>query len=216
MKYRQAKAQATSAAGRPSSTDHRLLPSCSIQCLSQRPPFRSVLYSKQHMLSQPNCARFISRWFMPWWSAGLLALSSAVQKHASMVREAGYPLVWYLSSALSWLALEIWGRIDCCSPLVPFGYPACRSNLVDCPDCTAHGPGNSTSQPVSHDMSVTQPCRCEQHTRTHLAGQPYYPAVCLQAGRCDAGPSLHVSLPVCCASREPSQPRAAALRHSAG
>lgn len=46
------------------------------------------------------------------WPAGPV---SAVQKHAGMVREAGYPLVWYLSSALSWLALEIWGRIDCFS-----------------------------------------------------------------------------------------------------
>lgn len=108
--YRQhrARARAASAAAHPpASTDNRLLSSSSSLSLSlsTRGPvlelsIRSVVSSTAH--AQPSrVARFISRWFMPRWSAGLAGPVSAAQKHAGMVRQAGYPLVWYLSSALS-------------------------------------------------------------------------------------------------------------------
>lgn len=85
----------------PASTDHRLLSFSS--SLSNRGPvpevsIRSVLSST--CSAQPSCAVHFTLVHaqMVCWPAGPV---SAVQKHAGMVRQAGYPLVWYLSSALS-------------------------------------------------------------------------------------------------------------------
>lgn len=113
---------AASAAGRRQHGSPRvvLLLLCSTSVPELPFPIGTVLcVYVQHTPGQPSCAvhfTLVHAQLVCWpcWPAGPV---SAVQKHAGMVREAGYPLVWYLSSALSWLALEIWGRIDCCSIL---------------------------------------------------------------------------------------------------
>lgn len=82
------------------STDHRLLAFSSPTRSRPRPRGAISISTVQRTLSQPNCAVHFTLVHaeLVCWPAGPV---SAVQKHAGMVREAGYPLVWYLSSALS-------------------------------------------------------------------------------------------------------------------
>lgn len=98
--YTQLRARAASAAARPPA---RIIACCLSRPLSNRGPvpevsIRSVLSST--CSAQPSCAVHFTLVHaqMVCWPAGPV---SAVEKHAGMVRQAGYPLVWYLSSALS-------------------------------------------------------------------------------------------------------------------
>lgn len=73
------------------STDHRLLSSLALLEAPSQSCYFDRYYSVQHTLSQPNCAVHFTLVYalVICWPAGPV---SAVQKHAGMVREAGYPL----------------------------------------------------------------------------------------------------------------------------
>lgn len=95
----------SSECGHPPASQHRSsLVILLVLCLYSRPRLRGVnsIGSVQHSTcsAQPSCAVHFTLVHaqMVCWPAGPV---SAAQKHAGMARQAGYPLVWYLSSALS-------------------------------------------------------------------------------------------------------------------